>query len=55
MHTQLGNPKGSPYNGIEIPIHELNALRADSVLQLQGCLPFYQPQRGGLFVAFYAN
>ena len=21
LHTQQGNPKGSPYNGIEIPIH----------------------------------
>ena len=31
---------------------ELTALREDSALQLQGCLLFFQPQRGGLFVAF---
>ena len=25
---------------------EINALRADSALQLQGCLPFFKPQWG---------
>ena len=22
LRTKLGNPKGSPYNGIEVPIHQ---------------------------------
>ena len=43
----------------EFPKHELNALRADSILQVQAITArlfvFLQPRRGGLFVALHAN